>query len=78
VRKKKKKELTYKPLRKIIGAMRENNITQENIARQLNMSISTFNQKLNGVADFKLTELRKIAEILDIQEDKYYEYFFAS
>lgn len=78
VKKKKNKELTYKPLRKIIGTMRENNIIQEELAERLNMSISTLNQKLNGNADFKLTELRKIAEILEIPEEKYFEYFFAS
>jgi hypothetical protein len=42
------------------------------------MSIATFNRKVNGLTDFTLTELKKIAEILDIGGEKYQEYFFAS
>ena len=37
---------------------------QEAIARRMGMAASTLSQKLNGKTEFKLSELKKLAEIL--------------
>jgi transcriptional regulator with XRE-family HTH domain len=73
-----KKKVVYAPLLKVKAKMVEKSMNQEEMAAELNMSIATFNRKVNGLTDFTLTELKKIAEILDIGGEKYQEYFFAS
>lgn len=56
--------------------MKEKNLTQEDIAKKLNISKSTFNLKLNGNAYFSQTEIYKIGEILNVPTEQYNEYFF--
>jgi transcriptional regulator with XRE-family HTH domain len=73
----KRKRIVYsKPFLKVKGAMVENGVTQEEMAEHLNISQSTFNQKINGISDFKLTEIKAIADKLGIQADRFQEYFF--
>lgn len=50
---------------KLKGLMVENNITQMQMAKLLGISVSTFNQKLNGKSDFTIQEAKKISKILN-------------
>lgn len=59
-------------LLKIKAAMVENGITQSKLALELGLTLTTLNFKLNGKADFKVSELQKIASILN----KEISYFF--
>lgn len=63
-------------LNKLKGLMKEKNLTQEDIAKELNISKSTFNLKLNSNAYFSQTEIYKIGELLSIPAEQYLEYFF--
>ena len=63
-------------LNKLKGLMKEKNLTQEDIAKELNISKSTFNLKLNSNAYFSQTEIYKMAELLNIPAEQYLEYFF--
>lgn len=65
-----------RPFLKVKAKMVEKEITQGEMANNLGISQSTFNQKLNGVYDFKLTEIKAIATILGIHGDRINECFF--
>ena len=55
--------------------MRENNITQQNLADELGISVQSFNAKINGRSVFTISEAKKISEILHL--DNPGEIFFA-
>lgn len=57
---------------KVKSAMVEKGFTQEKLAKELNMTITTLNTKLNGKVDFRIREIERIASILD----KEINYFF--
>ena len=52
-------------------------MNQEQIAKMLGVSLCTFNYKLNGVSEFKVSEIKKLAELLDLDADKVMKIFFA-
>lgn len=45
--------------------MTENHITQEKLAKILEISITTLNFKINGKSDFTVTEAKIISNLLD-------------
>ncbi|NFH79634.1 DUF739 family protein [Clostridium botulinum] len=47
------------------GLMVENSITQQNLAKILDISISTLNFKINGKSDFTIMEAKKVSRILN-------------
>lgn len=63
-------------LNKLKGLMREKGLTQEDIAKELNIAPSTFNLKVNGNAYFSQDEIFAISNILNISDNEYKEYFF--
>ena len=50
---------------KLKGLMTENHITQEKLAKILEISITTLNFKINGKSDFTVTEAKIISNLLD-------------
>jgi transcriptional regulator with XRE-family HTH domain len=75
----KKKRISYcKPFLKVKARMVEKEITQEEMAKHLGISPSTFNHKINATdgAEFKLTEIKAIASILEIPAEGFQEHFF--
>ncbi len=50
---------------KLKGLMKENHITQNELAEILGMTVSTLNFKLNGKSDFTIREGKKISELFD-------------
>lgn len=68
----KKLEFDYSKLK---GLIREKGETQESIAEKLNMSKSSFNQKINDKQRFTQTDICKLVDILDIVDLK--GYFFS-
>ena len=46
---------------KLKGLMAENNITQKDLAEELELNPSTLNFKINGKNEFTLTEAKKIS-----------------
>jgi putative transcriptional regulator len=53
-----------KMLVKLKGKRVERGLTQEEIAKQLDMAISTYNQKENGKVEFSMSECIEIMKIL--------------
>ena len=47
------------------GLMVENTITQQDLAKVLDISISTLNFKINGKSDFTIMEAKKVSRILN-------------
>lgn len=62
---------------KIKGKMKELEITQLDIARELSLSPPTVSQKLNNVRDFNLEEAEKLSNMLHIETGDFGSYFFA-
>ena len=58
------------------GRIREKWQTQEAFAKTMGMSLTALNQRLNGVVDWKMTEVAKACEHLDIQPSDAWIYFF--
>ena len=56
--------------------MRENNVTQQELADKLGISVQTFNSKINGRTAFTIPEAMKIIEFLEIKKPE--EIFFDS
>ncbi|MCS6132106.1 helix-turn-helix domain-containing protein [Clostridium botulinum] len=50
---------------KLKGLMVENTITQQDLAKILDISISTLNFKINGKSDFTIMEAKKVSKILN-------------
>lgn len=50
--------------------------TQENLATALNMNPATMNKKINGASEFKLQEIQKLAEVLDLSSEDIITIFF--
>jgi len=54
-------------LNKIKGRMRELNITQKELSKKVGITEASLNRKLNRKNEFKLSEIIKIAETLNIE-----------
>lgn len=62
---------------KLKAAIAESGLNQEQIAEMLGVSLSTFNYKLNGVSEFKASEIKKLAELLKMKDETMVKIFFA-
>ena len=61
---------------KLKGLIREKKLTQEDMAKEIDVAYSTFNLKINGNAYFSQDEIYKISNFLKIPKEKIYDYFF--
>ena len=52
------------------------NITKEEIAKRLNINITTLYRKFNGESDFTLSELKVVKEILGLSKEDVDRIFF--
>ena len=62
---------------KLLGRIKECGYTQESLATEVGMAVSTMSLKLNNKAFFSQPEMKKICELLSISVDRIGEYFFA-
>lgn len=62
---------------KIRGRMAELNITQKDVATELNIAQSTASQKLNRIRPMDLDEAEILARLLRLDDSQFAEYFFA-
>jgi len=51
---------------RIRGLMAERRITQQEVSTRLGISSNTFRNKLSGKTDFKIAELKTLADFLDV------------
>lgn len=61
---------------KLKGLMREKRKTQQDCAVMLGIQYPTFNQKLNNVRPFFLSEAETLQKYLGIPDNCFAEYFF--
>lgn len=61
---------------KLLGKIRENNLTQAELAKKIGISESTLNFSLRNKRPFKQDEIIKICEILCISLESVENYFF--
>lgn len=61
---------------KLKAAIAESGMNQEQIAKMLGVSLCTFNYKLNGVSEFKVSEIKKLAELLKMENETMVKIFF--
>ena len=61
---------------KLLGLMREKNLTQSELAKIVGISEVSLNFKLNNKSSFKQNEIAKICEVLSIPSDRLTVYFF--
>ena len=47
----------------------QHNITQTELAKQLGISVTMVNAKVNGKSEFTLSQIRKICQIYDLSAD---------
>lgn len=61
------------------GKMRENDLTQHDVAEKIGISLSRFNAKLNntGGAEFSLGEVRAIKALLRLNSEQVDRIFFS-
>lgn len=62
---------------KLKGRIRELRKTQKDCAEFLGIKAPTFNQKVNNVRQFSLSEAQRLRTLLDIPDEEFAEYFFA-
>ena len=61
---------------KLLGRLREKNITQDAFAERIGLSRTALNLRLNNKADFKAKEIKRGCESLGIPKDDIPLYFF--
>jgi transcriptional regulator with XRE-family HTH domain len=64
--------------KKMKGRMVEMGITQKDIAKELGVAAPTVSQKINNVRPMDLAEAEKIADLLNISDNEFREYFFCN
>ncbi len=62
-----KRKIKHQPYNKFRGQLSEKRITYKDIAKTLNISETSVGQKINGISDFYLTEVRKIHKAYGIE-----------
>lgn len=53
-------------------------LTQEKVAKALNISKGALSQKINGIVAFSQDDVVAISKLLKIPKTKIYEYFFTT
>lgn len=61
---------------KLLGRIKERGFTQETLAKEVGMSKTTLNLKLNNKANFTTPEIEKIRRVLLIETEEIGVYFF--
>lgn len=64
-----------KELSKLKGRIVEKGMSQVELAKKLNLSVQALNAKLNGRANFNLTEIRIIIDALCIEDNEIRQIF---
>lgn len=63
---------------KIKSRIMELGLKQSDIARALDISLPTANQKINNVRPLNMQEARKISQLLKIEDDDFVHFFYGN
>lgn len=61
---------------KLLGRIKEFGYTQETLAKEIGITVSSMSLKLNNKAHFKQIEIRSICKVLRIADNEIGIYFF--
>ena len=61
---------------KLRGRIKENGLTQEDLAKFINVNPATLSLKLNNASEFTQSEIRNICDLLGISGQEVSDYFF--
>lgn len=61
---------------KLLGRLKEKNLTQDQLAVKIGISPASMNLKLNNKSPFKQNEILAICDVLDIDYSEIPAYFF--
>ncbi len=61
---------------KLKGRIKEKFNSQSNFVKKLNMSEQVFSKRINNQVQFDSSEIKKMAALLEINDDEISEYFF--
>ena len=61
---------------KLLGKIKEKYDTQINFVKDIDLSLSSLNQRLNNKIDFTPRDIKTICEKLDINKSEIPDYFF--
>jgi len=64
--------------RKISGRLAELGLTQKDVAEALGIAQATASQKINGIRPLYLSEVEKMAKLLQLQDSEICAYFLSS
>lgn len=62
---------------KLLGKMKERNVTQEDLATALKISSASLNRRLKNHAEFRQSEMKDALRFLNVELSAIEEYFFA-
>lgn len=62
----------HKPYTKFKGWLRSNDLTYNDVAELLGLSIATVSAKINGQSDFLLSEIRMIRKEYNLESDIFF------
>ena len=62
---------------KLRGRVKEKGMTENELARAINLSPSSLSCRLSGKVDWTLPEMRAVCDVLDIELSEVGTYFFA-
>jgi transcriptional regulator with XRE-family HTH domain len=62
---------------KLLGRLKEYNLTQADLAEAIGKNLGTLNAKFNNKFGFTTQEIDSICEVLEIPNDEIGKYFFA-
>ena len=65
--------MNFKKLKDILFI---NGFTYEEVTKTLNISTTTFSNKINGKVDFTLTEIRKLTQNFNLTDEQLKDIFF--
>lgn len=63
-------------INKLKGKITENQLNYEQVAKELGLTITTINKKMNGKTDFKLVEAEKLSNLLHLTDAEKLDIFF--
>ena len=66
-------KLLHKPYKKFKGWLKANDLTYKDISKLLNLSVQTVSAKINGQSDFLLSEILKLKETYNLNDDIFFE-----
>lgn len=61
---------------KLLGRIRERELTQAEVAKKIGVSPATLNKKLRGHTEFTQSEIGSLCKLLDIRHKEISAYFF--